>query len=731
MSKLRFFKIILAVAVVSVMAAVLMLGSVTSAASVKITYNYGDYSKEVHVEQGGSFTPLDMSGDLAGSLFFGWVDGSGKLYPKGQSASVSTSTQLYMVSGSEVSSENDILDAIKNGETYVKLTSNVGLYSPLSLGNGVFVIDTNGYTLTINSEADAIVGKGSGIAFVGGGTVRHNYMGATPQFTMDSFIKLSPASSLSTLFVTVAQGTSVETPVDFISIAANISRFDGVFNASVYGNVSCNKLMHTRGISGATFSVYDGATITTGCEFFFEDIDPASVPCFVSLQIYGGTFYLDRFNSYARDTSKYQMAILGGYFSEDITGAFPDGNYVFRHSSLEGLYELSKCNHSGPIIDGMPDSCTTPNVVLTYKCQYCNTVYSDDTSFVNGIGHFYVTEVVQPLIVSEEITQEGINQTYCKRCGEIKETSIIYPDPAEVYITVVYLDDITQKTHAIRVPANKVFDMDPNDSTYLMSFGTEYLSKEYGLQRKNIISVEIPTGTKKIYGGEYYHKVTGEMVNVGVFCENSHLREVVLPSSVTEIQMNAFRDMEMLTSIKGLENVKGEIAKYAFSQSHTNVLIDRATVNADKICSYAFNNIRFNSLTIGGNVRIIDAYAFRLEVDEANGITPVKEIFVEGNTINGTSVNNAMSKTPLSNGSTANRSCSSTGQQFGSEKIVYTEHRCEVEVTLPTCQSSGYTTHTCTLCSYVLVDNQADSLYYLNRRVILNFTTCMSADPPR
>ena len=704
MNKLRFFKVVLLVVILSMIASVIMIG-VSSAASVKLSYKYGDFSKDVFVNQGEGFIPLDMSSNYENSVFFGWVDSQGKLYPKGQSASVDENTQLYVAFGSEVSTESDILNAIKRGETYVKLTANVGLYSSLTLDNGIFVIDTNGYNLTINSEADAIVGKGVGIVFTGSGTVRHNYMGPTPEFTMDSFIKLSPASSLETLFVTVCESTTVETPVDFISIATNISRFDSVFNASVYGSVSCNKLMHTRGISNAVFAVYDGATITTGCEYFFEDISSASVSRIASLQIYGGTFYLNRFKCYAADASKYQMAILGGYFSENITDAFPDGNYVFKHSNIEGLYQLDKCNHYGPIIDGMPETCTTPNVTLTYQCQYCNTIYSDGTSFVNGIGHFYITEVVQPLIISEEITQEGINQTYCKRCGDVKGVSITYPNPADVYVTVVYYDEITLKNYSIRVPANKLFDMDPSDPTFLKSFGTEYLSKEYGLQRKNVISVEIPLGITKIYGDQYTHSATGEVIPIGVFYENAHLQEIVLPSSVKEIQKNAFREMKMLKTIKGLENVTGTIATYAFYQTHTNVLIDRATVNASTIGTYAFNNIRFNSLTIGGPVKKIEANAFRLDIDEEKGIVPVKEVFVEGNTVNGTTVSDAMKNAPIPGEPGAKKSYSSTGQQFLSEKIVYTEHQCDVEVTPSTCQSSGYTTHTCRICSYVLVDN--------------------------
>ena len=700
MGKLRFFKIFAALTVLVALVAVFMIGTV-SAASIKITYNYGDFSTNSFVEEGESFVPMDMTVE-DGEIFFGWVDSKGNLYPKGQGATVDGDTNLYIVKGFEVSSEDEIIDAIEKGASYIKLTENVGVYSSLTLNNGVFVIDTNGYTLTINTPVDAIVGKGSGVVFTGGGSVRHNYMGATPEFTLDSFIKLSPSSNLSTLFVTITEDTRVETPIDFISITTNISKFDKVFNASVYGSLSCNKLMHTQGISGAGFSIYDSATITTGCEYLFEDISTATSSRFVSLTIYGGTFNLSRLTSYAKDTSKYQAAILGGYFSEDITNCFPDKNYVFKQSNIPGYLIFEKCNHEGPIISGMPDSCDTPNVVLTYQCQYCNTIYKDDTSFVDGIGHFYVTEIVQPLIANEEITQEGISKVYCKRCGDVKDVITTYPNPAEVYVTVVYLDDLTNKEQTLRVPSKMLFDMDPNDTKYLKSFGTEYLTKEYEIPRRNVLSVEIPLGITRIYGSEYTHSATGERIPIGVFYDNAHLREIVLPSSVMQIEKNAFREMHMLQSIQGIEHVVGAIGSYAFYQNHTNVLIDQMTVNAGSIGQYAFNNIRMNSLTLGAGVKSIESHAFHLLEDRENGITAVNEVFVEGNTENGVSVQKALSV----NGATI----SIGGQQFGTRAIVYTEHQCDVVVTPATCKAEGYTTHTCIYCSYVLVDQRTATL---------------------
>lgn len=714
MKKSKIFKLILAIAVFSVMASVLMVSTV-SADSVKISYKYGDFVRDVSVEAGAGFVPMDVTLE-DGLIYYGWVDSYGNLYPKGENATVTKDTELYLVAGCEVSNEGELASAIENGNTYIRLTANVSVYSPICLDNGVFVIDTNGKTLTVNSATDAFDGKGSGIVIMGGGTVKHNYMGATPEFTLDSFIKLSPTSSMSTLFVNVCKDTTVTSPLDFIAITTNIDRFDGAFNATVHGSVTCNRLMHTRGISGATFSIYETATVTTGCEYLFEDISTTSATRLVSLTVYGGTFNLSRLAGCAKDTAKYQMAILGGAYSEDITACFANQNYVFKYNANTEMYDFQKCNHSGPIISGMPNDCVTPNVVLTYKCQYCNTVYEDKTSFVNGIGHFYVTDTIQPLIANEKVTQEGITKTYCKRCGEIKETKVTYPNPTQVYVNVVYIDELENREKTIRVPANEIFDFDAGNNTYLKYFVTAYITKEYGIARKNIISVEIPLGTTKIYGSEYTHSGTGERIPIGVFYDNTHLTEVVIPSSVVSIEKNAFRKMDKLTSIKGLENVTVSIDSCAFYQEHTNVVIDQLTLNAATIKSYAFNNIRMNSLTFGKNVSTVEANAFHLNIDEENGITPVNEVFVEGNTTNGITVQRAMS----------GKTYSTSGQQFGSRPIVFTEHQCDVEITVPTCKSSGYTTHTCKYCSYVLVDNPTQPLKHEFKLVIVE-ADCITA----
>ena len=706
-----------AIAVLSVLATVLLAGT-SFAANVKITYKYNGYVSEVYIGENEEFFPMKDIDGFEDTIFYGWADAKGNLYPVDKGASVSEDTVLYPVYGCEVSTEKDVFDAIKSGYTYVKLTANVGVYSPISLLDDVFVIDTNGYRLTINTPNDAIVARGAGIAFVGDGKVVHKYMGETPEFTMDSFIKLSPTSSINNLFVTVSAGTSVETPIDFISIMSNIDRFSGVFNTSVYGSVSCRRLMLTRGISEAAFNVYEGAVLNTDCEFFFEDISSTTKEKLVVMTVYGGTVYTKQLNCYARDTKRYQMAILGGQFSEDLTERFPDKNYSFVKNA-EGFYQFTSCACFGPVIGGMPDfrepdACTRPGVVLTYQCQYCNRIYEDAETYKDGIGHYFVTEAYQPLIVTEEVTQEGVNKIVCKRCGFVEGETYVYPDPTTVYVTIKYLD-VAGKEQSLRAPANRLFDFDPADTTYLMGFAPGFLGTEYEIARKDITSVEIPLGVKKIYGEEK----DGEIY--GLFANAEYLKEVVLPSSIELIQRNAFRNMANLKSVVGLDRVKGEIETCAFYQDHTNVHFDQLVISARKIGINAFHNFRMNSLTINESVKEIQSGAFSLDVNEENGIVPVQEIIIVGNTLDGVTFKAAFDeynaiaseKYDEEEYEKVKRTYTPNNQQFARLPVVYADHRCDVEITPSTCTSTGYTTHTCRYCSYVRVDNETPRLTHV------------------
>lgn len=689
MNKFRLLKITLATLAVLSLVGMLSLIAVASP-TVKVTYKYGDYVHTQFVEADKDFSTLVPTLNK-GDIFYGWVDNNGVLYPKGESATVSRDSTLYLVAGREVSYAEELYDAIEAECTYVKLTSSFEVGKELELNRGVFVFDTNGYTLSINSEGNGILGTDTGVVFTGDGKIVHSNTAQSTGPVTHGLVCLSPTTSFNTLFVSVDKDTTVSTNAGFVYISTNISAYDGVFSASVHGKLSCEKLLRTSGISGADFTVYGTAEITSSCEYFFEDIGGYKVDRLVNLSILGGKFNLGRFNGYALDYTKYQAAITGGFFSFDITDCFPDKNYTFSYNEASGYYKFVFCAHNQVYSSGIPSSCTEP-ATITYTCSYCNSQSTVD--FPNGIGHSNVTAVIQPLINTEEKTQAGIYKKYCQKCDENTTYETFYPNPIDTYVTVIILD-LKDQEKSIRVPARELYSFDTTDPFYALSFSTEYIQYNYNVTEEKIISVEIPLGTQKVYGD------SRNGANTGIFCRNQHLQEIIIPESMVEVQQYAFYHIPKLKSLKGIEHISGTIGTNAFSQNHTNVVIDRMTVNAKTISGNAFNNIRMNSLTIGKNVATIQSGAFRLD----SSVTPVQEVFIEGNTSNeqGLTVyavfHDLLGKT-----------YDSSNQQFGSRGIVYTEHQFKVTVYEPTCYKKGYTHRECLYCSYEMKDSEVPQL---------------------
>ncbi len=685
MSKFRLLKLTVAILAILSVVAIFSLSTI-AAPTVKVTYKYGDYVYTQFVEAGQDFSTLSPTLN-EGDTFYGWVDNQGKLYAKGETATVTEDSTLYLVAGREVASAEELYSAIEAQSTYVKLTNSFEISEELVLNRGVFVLDTNGYTLSINTSGNGILGTDTGVVFTGGGKVVHTNGSLVSGPVTNGLVCLSPTTSFNTLFVSVDDGTTVSTNVGFVYISTNISAYDSVFCASVHGTLNCEKLLRTSGISGASFTVYEAAEISANCEYFFEDIGDYNVDRLVNLSILGGKFNLSRLNGYALDHSKYQAAITGGYFSSDITGCFPNKNYTFKYDEATGYYKFVSCAHNRIYSSGIPSSCTEPATV-TYKCSYCNA--EDTVDFPNGIGHSNVTSIVQPLINTEEKTQAGIYKHYCQKCDENTTYETFYPNPVDTYITVIILD-LKDQEKSLRVPARELYSFDTENPFYALSFSTEYIQYNYNVTEEKIISVEIPLGTEKVYGNSRHN------ANTGIFCRNQHLQEIVIPESMVDIEQYAFYHIPKLKSLKGIEHISGTIGYNAFSQNHTNVLIDHMVVNAKKISGNAFNNIRMNALTIGKGVETIENGAFRLD----SNVTPVREVFIEGNTstFQGLTVS-AVFRDQLG------KTYDGSNQQFGNNPIVYTEHQCEVTVYEPTCYNKGYTHHVCKYCSYERKDNE-------------------------
>lgn len=678
MNKTRILKLTVATAIVLLVATAFAL-SIVASPTIKVTYNYGSQVYQQYAEAGVEFTPLAPNTDPE-DTYYGWSDGNGNFYEAGKKLSLTESTTLYLVAGPDASSQEELISAVESGKTYVKLTSNISVNEQINLNSGVFFLDTNGYTLSIRAEGNGILGTDTGISFVGGGTVKHQSLNMPEGPVVNSLISLSPATSFNSLFVSIAKDTSVITNVDLVSIDTNIAGHDGVFDAFIYGNLTCHRLMRTRGISNGSFTVYEGSSLTVNGEFFFEDIGASNDTCYTSLTILGGAHRVDKLNGSAKDQSKYQAAILGGSFSRDIAACFADGNYSFTLDTSTGYYKFAACAHNGAAVRGIPLTCTEP-ATITYECIYCTEEYTKN--FPNGIGHSMATILERELITTEKITQAGLYKNYCQKCDEVTTYSAFYPDPNEVYVSVIVLD-AKGREQTLRVLASELYTFDSTNKTQANSFSTEYIQYNYNITQENIISVEVPLGTTDIHGG-FTHNA-----GVGLFCRNPHLRQVVLPESLVNVQKYAFNDMPLLTSIVGIEHISGSIGERAFSQSHANVLIDQMTVNANYIGNYAFSNIRMNSITFGKSVATISGGAFHLD----SGYEPAKEVFIEGyqhGFKEGMSVSSAM-------GSAGGKSYSSGSQQFGSRPIVFDDHQYVVTVNAPTCYEQGYTFYDCKYC---------------------------------
>ena len=698
MSKSRLLKTFIAIGAVLSLISALAL-SALAAPDIKVIFNHNGSTQSKLVEAGQPFYPPTVSLD-DGDIFYGWMDKNGNLYKSGQQHSFNADTTLYSVFGVTVNTAEGFFDAIANGKNYIKLTKSIEINDAINLGSGLFVLDTNGHTLTVENEGSAFIGGDLGLSIIGSGKVVHTDTATKHGPITTGLVSLSPSVNPLSLFVSIGENTSVKTNLCFISVETDISTLDGAFSSHVKGNLECEKLIYSNGILGASITFYESSSLSSNCEFLFENSIEQKKATVASATFLGGSFKLERLNGIATNAKLFKAAIRGGSFSTDISACFPAGNYKFKYNDVAGLYNFDSCTHLGIVVGGVPDSCEEA-ATIEYKCGYCDVEFTQD--FPNGIGHSMSTSVERPLIYNEEITQAGIYKHYCQKCDEKTSYEYFYPDPIDTYVTVTIVD-LNNVKKQLRVPARELFTFKYvkdtisglTTSVIAQSFGIEYLEAEYGVVQARVLSVEVPLGVTEIYGEWPGNSDNG----VGLFHSNEFLEEVVIPESVSIIRQCAFRNMKKLKTVKGLEFVTGTIERFAFSQKYTDVFFDHLVLNANAINDHAFENVRMNAITFGKNVSTIQHNAFKLSVGES-----VKEVFIEGNT----------SETPLTVSaafSKLNKSYNSSGQQFGNREIVFAEHQCDVKVYEPSCYSKGYTHHICKYCDYERIDNELPQLIH-------------------
>ncbi|MBO5312499.1 MAG: leucine-rich repeat protein [Clostridia bacterium] len=652
--------------------------------TIKVTFNYGDRTVLKYLEGGVPFSTPDATGS-ADAPVLGWADKDGNLYQCGDSVTLDSTSTLYLIYGLQsVSTGEELLSSLSSGYTYIKLGSDITLNQQLVVNSPVLYIDTNGYTLTLNTEGEGILASDTGIIFAGEGEVKHTYADANPNFITNSFISLTPNGSFNNLFITVCKGATASTNLGFACVNGNVSRYSGVFSLTVNGTISCEKLVTTSGMANGTVSLPKDGTVNTTGEYLYLDTSNIESSNIITTTVTGGSVLGSSMQGFAKDMSKYKVVLSSGYFTNNLTNSFPDKNYSFQKDNKTGLYRFHACSHSGPVIGGMPDDCP-PTANLTYQCMYCDKIYERNTK----IGHTEIVTISSDYVTTEEETKPGYYKYYCQRCGNARYVPF-YPDPSEVYVSVV-VRDANGKIKTLRVPSYELYSFSSAKPSVVTSFSTEYIQYNYSITQENILSVEIPLGTTEIYGN-YQHNAAS-----GVFCRNPHLEEVIFPESIKNINQYAFYHMDSLKKLTGLEYITGNIAKCAFEQEHHNVVFDKEqmVINANSIGEYAFKNILMTSLKFGDNVSTISKGAFGL----SGTYTIIGEVLIEGGTKNNVPVATAM---------VGYVNYNSSEQQFGSLPVAFSEHQCISTVTPATCTEDGYTHHVCKYCTYERIDSYTE-----------------------
>lgn len=697
MKKLRF-KILISVAVIALLlVTVFSINMFAGEEYLRVTYVHGGKSFSDVCIAGESVTLPTPDAKLDGEVF-GWFDGNGNFYECGESFTPAKNTTLYCAEGAEISLSGSLLRAASKGYSYVKLNSNITINETINLKNGMFYIDLNGNSFTLNTETDGFVGEDFGLILANSSSKKSSLIhqaGGEEAFALNSFVSVSPNTTASYLTYTIGENVSLTENMNLISVKTNISSFPGALKLNLFGEVDCGKIIRGNGLNDAIFEVFEGAKLTTDCEYFFEDVGTTAKTA-ATLLVHGGKFYLNGSTSYGVDTNIFKALIYGGSYSVNTTQFFPLGNYKSTYDVATQLYNFTRCEHEGALIEHSPD-CTS-SVTLDHFCKYCETVF--EKTYVGGVGHSFSPKLTQEIINTPEKTEPGCYTLTCTKCG-YQTVQYTYPDPATVYVTVGYINEDGKEEYK-RFPSTDLYSF---SGTKILSFSADALYYEVesasgfvtekNIPQKNVFHVEIPLGATDIYGDSRNNTPSG------VFLRNDHLKSVSFPVSMKNINKYAFSSMPNLENLIGIENISGTIAEYAFMQSADSKLVmDNLKLNAKTISTQAFKNVRMTTLTIGAGVQSIGQGAFA--IDSTSGlISIIAEIFIDDNLLEGKTFNEAMS---------ALRKSASSGHQFDGLEIVFTSHNYVAETIPSTCVEYGYDHLTCDRCGYEDKSNFATEL---------------------
>ncbi len=629
-----------------------------------------------------------LSATQQGKTFFGWYTEEGRFFTSannglGMQINVNSDITLYEAYGTAVTTAADFKRCIvQNGPgNYIKLNSNITINETMTLpNNGFVIIDLNEHKLTINTEGNAFEGTNATVHIVDSsknhsGIIEYN-CSSTDSLVTNALFNYSPANLTKDVVVKVfppyddAKAITITTNVGFFNVATDISNSDYTFKFDLPATLSANYLVHSSGMRNATVDVSKITKMTFNGSRILED-KGSNDGKVLTFNIDAGAYTIDTKTIFTNEQNRYNLFLTGGSFNRDIKALFENENYTFKLNNTTKLYDFSSCAHNNEIID-MTVTCTESGTI-TNRCLFCNLVAEAKMA---ALGHSKIKTLTKEASYGSETTDAapGEYTISCQRC-DYTDIELYYPSAKDVYVRVGLADGTI-----IRVPASIPFgkSIDKQINTYT----PVAIESLYGVNREDIVSIEIPLGIEVIAGQD---GIDG--AKIGAFYQDEHLEEIILPKSIKTVKRYAFSEMSKLKRIIGLEYITDTIDAYAFRQTENSVFVmDHIVLNAVNIGEESFKNVRMKTLTFGKNVNNISNNAFALDSSLA---TILVEIFVEENK----TLNNAK----LSEISGAFSSIGS-GHQFGSNNIVFTSHGYTTEVIKPTCNESGYSKNYCTRC---------------------------------
>ena len=680
--------IILAIIAVTIVACTYAVFAEEQPKSFSIRYHAGESRVVTDVVGSGKYhfyRSAPISSYNVNKTFFGWYELDGTIheyvsgdYTEDLGLVPKKDMDLYELYGAVVTTESAFKKNITSINNCVRLGADITINGEIDLssGSGYTILDLNGYTLTINSDAVAFKGTNAGIHIIDSsnestGKLVHKGK-PTNEYLMDSAL-FAYAAPKRNVEIRVINGVDIETNAGLFDIVDDISDSKYTFNFVLDGSLTGSFLVRSYGIKDATISVADSTYLNIKGLYMLEDRgNYDGINLFMNMD--SGKLDITSKTYLTNEPSKYTVYLTGASYNRSLSNLYP--NYTFVKGEDE-RYTITECKHNHIITD-ITATCTEAGV-KKFTCSYCGI---SDEEPMEAIGHSTYKQLEREAVSDETGTYPGCYAIICTICGERGEEEF-FPAPKDTFVNVV-IRTATGGQRTVRVKATLIFGESVGDR--LSTFSTQYIETKYVVKQEDIISIEIPLGVKVIAGG-----IGADNSPNGLFANNTHLEEIILPSTIETVEAYAFAYMSKLKSIKGIEYISNTISKYAFKQNPDTVFnMDRLVINAKKIESQAFYNITAISITFGENVEEIGEGAFGLDAGLQSRLL---EIFVAKNP--NTSFNRGTLK--AYNDYYKHLKLSS-GHQFDGMGIVYYEHNYKTVVTEATCQSAGYATKSCEFC---------------------------------